>query len=293
MQACLTAYPPDQAAITCPLESGSTLRIGRTVDNGLRLDHPSISRAHAELHCADGGWRLRDLESKNGSFVDGIRVHETTLVRPSWLRLGDVYCEFTPLSEAEAALARAGQQTRRAQATARSARLEGTELLEDLLDASLRGVVELAQCQRGFVLLTQGERFAIRASLALDPSQLSARAFSGSVGAIRRALGERRSVVANDIGLDPWLAGRASVVAAGINALVCLPLLDGERALGAIYADRLHPGPAITTLDLELLEAFAETASLWIAARRTSELLAGESDALQWDEILAAHGDAS
>ena len=142
------------------------------------------------------------------------------------------------------------------------------------------------------MLLSQGERFAIRCSVALDPLQLSARTFSGSVGAIRRALGERRSVVANDIGLDPWLAGRASVVAAGLNALVCLPLLDGERALGAIYADRLHPGPAITTLDLELLEAFAETASLWIAARRTSDLLAG-GPALEWDAILAAHEDAS
>jgi len=41
-----------------------------------------------------------------------------------------------------------------------------------------------------------------------------------------------------------------------------------------------------------LLEAFAETASLWIAARRTSELLGGDSQALQWDAILAAHGDA-
>ena len=292
MQACLTAYPPDQAAITCTPEQGRTLRIGRTVDDGLRLDHPSISRTHAELRFLDGGWRLRDLESKNGSFVDGIRVREATLVRPSWLRLGDVYCEFTPLSEADVIAARAGEQTRRASVTARTARLQGAELLEDLLDASLRGVVELAQCQRGFVLLTQGAHLAIRASLALDPAQLSARTFSGSVGAIRRALAERRSVVANDIGLDPWLAGRASVVAAGLNALVCLPLLDGDRALGAIYADRLQPGPAITTLDLELLEAFAETASLWIAARRTSDLLGGDSQALQWDAILAAHGDA-
>ena len=292
MQACLTAYPPDQAALTCTLEPGGILRIGRTVDDGLRLDHPSVSRVHAELRFADGAWRLRDLESKNGSFVDGIRVHDAALVRPSWLRLGDVYCEFTPLSEADAIAARAGEQARRASVTARTARLQGAELLDDLLDASLRGVVELAQCQRGFVLLTQGGRFAIRASHALDPAQLSARTFSGSVGAIRRSLDERRSVVANDIGLDPWLAGRASVVAAGLNALVCLPLLDADRALGAIYADRLHPGPAITTLDLELLEAFAETASLWIAARRTSELLAGASQALQWEAILAAQGDA-
>ena len=292
MQACLTAYPPEQAAISCTLDPGGTLRIGRTVDDGLRLEHPSISRAHAELRFAEGAWRLRDLDSKNGSFVDGIRVHDTALVSASWLRLGDVYCEFAPLSDDEVAAAQASQRTRRARVTAQTQRLDGVQRLDDLLDASLHGVVELAQCERGFVLLSQGERFAIRSRLALDPAQLASPTFSGSVGAIRRALGERKSMVANDIGLDPWLASRASVVAAGLNALVCLPLLDGERALGAIYADRMHPGPAISTLDLELLEAFAETASLWIAARRNSELLAGGDDALQWDAVLAAHGEA-
>jgi hypothetical protein len=293
MQARLTAYPPEQAALTRTLDPGGALRIGRGVDDGLRLDHPSISRAHAELAVRDGAWRLRDLDSKNGSFVDGIRVHDAALVRQSWLRLGDIYLEFTPMSDIEAAKSRAGHSARRAQVTARTARLDALQQLEDLLDASLHGVVDLAQCERGFVLLSQGDRFAVRASLALDPAQLSARTFSGSVSAIRRALRERSSVVVNDIGLDPWLASRASVMAAGLNALVCLPLLDGDRALGAIYADRVRPGPAITTLDLELLEAFAETASLWIAARRNSDLLAGGDAGLQWDAILAAHGDAA
>jgi len=50
-----------------------------------------------------------------------------------------------------------------------------------------------------------------------------------------------------------------------------------------------RPRPAITTLDLELLEAFAETASLWLAARRSSDLLAGGEGALHWDAIVAAH----
>jgi hypothetical protein len=289
MQARLTAYPPDQAAITCPLDPAGTLRIGRAVVDGLRLEHPSISRNHAELAFRDGAWRLQDLGSKNGSFVDGIRVGDVALARACWLRLGDIYFEFTPISAADAEAEARGQRQRRASVSSRTARLDGLSQLEDLLDASLRGVVELAQCERGFVLLAQGGRFAVRASLALTAAQLSASAFSGSVGAIRRALDLRRSVVVNDIGLDPWLASRASVIAGDIRAVVCLPLLDGTRALGAIYADRVRPGPAITTLDLELLEAFAETASLWLAARRTSDLLAGVESALDWDAIVAAH----
>lgn len=300
MHARLIAYPPDQAAITRPLEAGGSLRIGRAGDIGMLIDHPSISRAHAELQARGDGWTLRDLDSKNGSFVEGSRVAEATLDRPCWLRLGDVYCEFAPLSEAEVAAGESGLRARRAVATAHTARIDGLQRLEDLLDASLRGVLELAQCERGFVLLAEGrlgddEAFAVRTSLALDPARLSAREFSGSVGAVRRALEQRRSVVANDIGREAWLASRDSVIAAGLSALVCLPLLDGERALGAVYADRTRPGPAITTLDLELLEAFAERASLWIAARHASELLAGaryDQSQPQWSGILAAHAHA-
>ena len=289
MQARLIAYPPEQAAIDRPLVPGEPLRIGRAPECGLRIDHPSISRAHAELACADGSWRLRDLDSKNGTHVDGIRVDEATLPRPCWLRLGDVYCELALVDESDVA---AGERARRAAATAHTARLDGLQRLDDLLDASLRGAVELAQCERGFVLLSDGAHFTVRASLALDPQRLGMREFSGSVGAVRRALAEGRSVVSNDIGRDPWLSGRESVVAAGLTALVCLPLRDGDAMLGAIYADRVHPGPAITTLDLELLEAFAETAALWIAARRGSEQLEAAAVA-DWDGIVRAHGEAA
>ena len=305
MQARLIAYPPESAAIVCRPPVDGALRIGRAADAGLRLDHPSVSREHAELEFRDGGWRLRDLGSKNGSFVDGGQLAEATLARECWLRFGDVYCEFAPLTEEQAAAEAAGQAARRAVVTARTARIEQLTRAEDsdgtsaqaLLDDSLRSVLELAQCERGFVLLDKGNGLHVRASRALDPSVLRAREFAGSVGAVRRALEQRRPVVVNDIGRESWLSERDSVIAAGISALVCLPLLEGGEAFGAIYADRVRPGPAITTLDLELLDAFVEGAAVWIAAQRTSALLAAQTPrpgrvATDWDGILAAHAAA-
>lgn len=300
MQARLTAFPPDAAAIAMPVRPGEALRIGRAEDSGLRIAHASVSRAHAELRHHDGTWHLRDLGSKNGSFVDGARIDSHPLIRAGWLRFGDIHCEFTLLNDSEAAAAAAGTLARRAMATAHTARIDSLERLDELLDASLRGVLELAQCERGFVLLQQHEGFAVCASLALDPTGLGGREFSGSVGAVRQALELRRSVIANDIGSEAWLSSRESVVAAGLSTLVCLPLHDGEQALGAIYADRMRPGPPVTALDQELLEAFAERAALWIAARRTSELLdarhspsqAQSTRAEDWNRILAAHAGA-
>ena len=302
MQARLIAYPPDSAAVVCRPSADGTLSVGRAPDAGLRLDHPSVSREHADIAFSDGAWRVRDLGSKNGTFVDGGRVDASPLRGECWLRFGDVYCEFAPLSDTEAEAEAAGQAARRAAITARTARIQGLTLADDsagsttqaLLDDSLRSVLELAQCERGFVLLDKGDGLQVRASRALDPDQLFDRGFAGSVGAVRRALQERRPIVVNDIGRESWLSGRESVVAAGISALVCLPLLDGGTAFGAIYADRVRPGPAITTLDLELLEAFVEGAAVWIAAQRTSALLAARAytpgrRSTDWAGIVAAH----
>jgi hypothetical protein len=296
MQARLIAYPPDAAAVVRHVAAGGALRIGRGTECDLRLDHPSVSRAHAELRSEDGGWRLRDLDSKNGTFLDGARVTDAALGQDAWLRFGDVYCEFAPMTDAQVDAAARGQAERRAAVTARTARIERLAGLRDLLDDTLRSMVELAQCERGFVLLDEGDGLAVRASLALDPSQLSARTFSGSVGAVRRALRDRRPVVANDVGSEAWLAQRASVIAAGLSALACLPLVQDGEAFGAIYVDRVRPGPAITDLDLELLEAFVEGAAVWIAAQRASDLLDRAHDAARperastrWDGIVAAH----
>jgi len=296
MPACLTVHLPDRAALVRTLSSGAQLRLGRDSQCDLCIDHPSVSRTHA--HCIGDAahWILRDLGSKNGSFVEGHRLpsgQAQTLTRSTWLRFGDVYCEFAVLDDAAAARAEADYQARRSAATAHTARLEGAQGLDALLDASLRGVLELAQCERGFVLLRSNLGFAVRSSIALDPTRLAQRAFSGSVGAVTRVLDTGASVVANEIAREDWLAARASVASAGLSALVCLPLHDGGQVLGAIYADRVHPGSPVTSLDLELLEAFAERAALWIVARRAQALLNQHaSDAepgSDWQRILAAH----
>jgi hypothetical protein len=296
MQARLIAYPPEAAAVVRHVAADGTLRIGRGIDCDLRLDHPSVSRGHAEIQGDGDRWRLRDLDSKNGTFVDGARIGSVGLGQDSWLRFGDVYCEFTPMTDAQVDDDARGRAERRAAVTARTARIERLAGLRDLLDDTLRSMVELAQCERGFVLLDEGDGLAVRASLALDPAQMSARTFSGSVGAVRRALRERRPVVANDIGSEAWLAQRASVIAAGLSALACLPLVQEGEPFGAIYVDRVRPGPAITDLDVELLEAFVEGAAVWIAAQRASELLdrahaasRPERAATRWDGIVAAH----
>lgn len=282
MPARLTVHLPERAAQSRLLRDGDRLRVGRSGDCGLCLDHPSISRSHADLLGRGGSWSLHDLGSKNGTHVDGRAVDSAELTRDCWLRLGDLYCEFELVDDAVAASEDARRDARRARATALTVGLRQATGFPGLLESSLRAVIELAQCQRGFLLLRDEDGYAIRAQQAIDPRQLASRSFSGSAGAVDRCLREGVAVVVNDIGDEAWLAERASVVAGNLRALVCIPLSDGDHPFGAIYADRSGPGAAITTLDLELLQAFAERAALYIVARQASDALAA-SDVPRWE----------
>jgi hypothetical protein len=295
MQARLIAYPPDAAATTRWIEPGARLRIGRGQDCDVVLDHPSVSRAHAEIHHDGTSWRLRDLGSKNGSHVDGVAIQDQPLPAACWLRLGDSYCEFALFDRAQAEDIRHRQTERRALSAALTRKIAGETGSAALPGHVLHGVVELAGCTRGFLLLANGDDFSVSASLSLEPDALAGRAFSGSVGAVQRVLANGTAVVVNDIGSEAWLAERASVIASDLQTLVCLPLLDRATVFGAVYADRRgtadgRPHEPITDFDLELLTAFAESATLYLLARRAMQLLdARRPDAPRWNAIVEMH----
>jgi hypothetical protein len=296
MQARLIAYPPDAAATTRWIEPGARLRIGRGQDCDVVIDHRSVSRTHAEIHHDGTSWRLRDLGSKNGSHVDGVAIQDRPLPAACWLRLGDIYCEFALFDRAQAEDIRHRQTERRALSAALTRKIAGETGSAALPGHVLHGVVELAGCTRGFLLLANGDDFSVSASLSLEPDALAGRAFSGSVGAVQRVLADGKAVVVNDIGREAWLAERASVIASDLQTLVCLPLLDRATVFGAVYADRRgtadgRPHEPITDFDLELLTAFAESATLYLLAQRAMHLLdARRPDAApRWNAIVEMH----
>jgi hypothetical protein len=290
MPARLTAYLPDIGAVSSLLRTQSRLRLGRGSDCEFRIDHPSISRLHAQLTRDGDHWRFEDLGSKNGCFVDGTRTDSTLLDRHSWVRLGDIHCEFTPLSDEAADSAELRISVKRANSLLLVEKLAQQTQLPDLLNETVRAAVELAECERGFLLVSEQGALKVAASHGLDPTALRNREFTGSVGAMQRALGSKLAVVVNDAFADQELSGRASVIAGGLRTLVCLPMLSLGEVVGVVYADSRRAGSLITTMDLDLLRAFAERASLWIAARRGVAALSDylPRNAPAWTDIVEA-----
>jgi DNA-binding NtrC family response regulator len=70
------------------------IHIGSAPDNDLVVDSPTVSRQHARMEFVGSGYVLRDLGSKNGTFVDGVRVMEAFLVAGARVRLGTAEMEF-------------------------------------------------------------------------------------------------------------------------------------------------------------------------------------------------------
>lgn len=56
-----------------------SLVVGRRDDCDITLKFSNVSGRHCELFCKGGFWYVRDLESSNGTRVDGVRVEEKYL----------------------------------------------------------------------------------------------------------------------------------------------------------------------------------------------------------------------
>ncbi|MEU7766659.1 FHA domain-containing protein [Nocardia sp. NPDC049190] len=78
------AHPSTVVRITSP-----TLRIGRATDNDIAVPDLMISRHHAELHTIGAGrYRIVDLGSHNGTYVNGARVDTADLSESDLIGVG-------------------------------------------------------------------------------------------------------------------------------------------------------------------------------------------------------------
>jgi hypothetical protein len=75
--------------------------VGSAAGGKIVLDEPGVSRRHAEIEVlADGGAVVRDLGSKNGTYVDGRRVREVAVGDAATLAIGSVRARLDRVGEA-------------------------------------------------------------------------------------------------------------------------------------------------------------------------------------------------
>ena len=96
----LVSYRGGKTDLAFPVE-GSRVTIGREDDNEVQLPHEKVSKHHAVLLPAKGGWSIEDLGSTNGVFVNGKQVQRAALKHGDRVKIGpfELYFETKGVSD--------------------------------------------------------------------------------------------------------------------------------------------------------------------------------------------------
>jgi len=76
--------------------AAQTIKVGKAPDNDLILDDPTVSRNHLVIQRQGDRFLVQDLDSTNGTFIDGAQVREAYLRAGAVLEVGDVKLRFQP-----------------------------------------------------------------------------------------------------------------------------------------------------------------------------------------------------
>jgi transcriptional regulator with GAF, ATPase, and Fis domain len=76
-----------------------TFTIGSGTHNNLTIDDSTVSKRHCEIVVEETGYQIRDLQSTNGTLVQGVRVSSAHLAPGSEIQLGKSRIVFCPLQD--------------------------------------------------------------------------------------------------------------------------------------------------------------------------------------------------
>src|SRR5688500_10281037 len=77
----------------------SVIRIGARRGNDVQLTDSKVSGLHCEIRLDDRGYRLRDLDSTNGTYVSSLRINDIYISPGTQIALGSSRLKFDPLGE--------------------------------------------------------------------------------------------------------------------------------------------------------------------------------------------------
>jgi serine phosphatase RsbU (regulator of sigma subunit) len=268
----ITLQGPD-AGRKYPLEGSATV-LGRQADCTICLPAKAVSRQHAQIVCEDDAFFLEDLDSSNGTFLNGTRLSprvRVPLSEQDTFTIGPYLFGLRPppvpaaseqslvireqVSVAQVNESVYGQDPAQklqvvleiAQHLARTLDLEA--LLAKLLDQLMR---LFPHADRAMVLLIEGERLVVRGQRCRHQHDSTAHPYSRTI--VQKALDEGVGILSDDVQGDQRFQASHTLLALDLRSLLCVPLIgqDGRR-LGVVQLDRFRHGMPFRVDDLQLL----------------------------------------
>ena len=292
----LLVHTPDGAIRPLLLER-DRYTLGRSSANELCYpEDAGLSRQHLALERNGDTWSVRDLGSKNGTFVNGVRINGPfELGKNDRVTAGHIALDFgenslpppaddktvvfieglTPTTSVSTTVATSlkgvlGQEKEieggpQMRALIRAGReLAGNMPLTELFKLIMNLSVEAVGATRGVLMTLEGNELVVRSALG-DGFRIS--------NAVRdRVINEKTSLLVRDARLDEAFADRMSIVQQQIRSMLAVPLQTDDRVIGLIYLDSPHFIKEFTKDDLSLLTVMANVAAIRIEHTRLAEV---------------------
>jgi phosphoserine phosphatase RsbU/P len=287
----LLIHTPDGKTRTLPLDR-DRFTVGRSSASELCYpEDAGLSRQHLAIEKSGDSWVVRDLKSKNGTFVNGARITEPHLLGPDdRVTAGHLTIEFAekisvptntvvfvegatsaPVSTTASTNLQgllnqdkdeSGAQMRALIRVGRE--LSGNMPLDELFNMILNLSLETVGASRGVLMTMEGENLVVRAA--------HGEGFRISSAVRDRVINEKTSLLVRDARLDEAFAGRMSIVQQQIRSMLAAPLQTDDRVIGLIYLDSPHFVHEFTKDDLNLLTVMANVAAIRIEHTRLAEV---------------------
>jgi Nif-specific regulatory protein len=304
-----------------------SLSVGRDSTNVVRLADSLLSRRHCRIERAGERLLLTDLESLNGTFVNGRPVREHFLADGDRVTIGescfvflsgegeppdapsnpvtlsdrDMQAHSTVRLKAEEALylRPPGAEPRAEEETLAgivrdlallvrvSTSVNSVRETAELQRELLRLVFEAVPAERGAILLV-GDDGRVVSEFGLDRAEGGSRPVEVSRTILRQVLEEGAAVLAGDL-IEGGFREVESLRAARLSSLLCAPLVLYGRALGAVYLTTAEPSTHFDEGHLQLLTTICGIAAVALNNARHVEQLESENDLLR-AESSVEHG---
>ena len=283
----------------------SEVSLGREPTNGIYFPDPALSRRQCVFTRSQGAWTLNDLNSSNGTFVNGLQITSHRLTDGDRISVGQSVLLFVArpeesrrehvnMIEAEPGAASerlAPDDTKYLRPATEPARLSRTEL-------GLRALLRLSTLVHSAT--TEAILYRDLATLLAEiiPADLVAVLLVGQDGAIesvyRSAPGDA-PIDVDRVTVDRVTKERTGLLSTGNStssnasdadarprrAVLCAPLEAGDRPVGVLYL--VSQAGAFESDDLQLLTAVSRLSATAVANVRRLTMLEIETERLKAD----------
>ena len=293
---------------TIPVKDGLSF-LGRSNDNEIRIDDKTISRKHLKIEIVRGRYFVTDLSSRNGTFYDGRYVvpgHEVEVKEGVPLAIGmTVICfgagcreQIVPFLDTVSLI----RKTQGEKAASEDRRTSTGQKREELLSkvsvalkeaGTLKVILEtvlghifdyLKRLDRGaFVLVDPETLRTIEAICRVNESHNGIIA-SFSEEVVQTVLKTGKPLVFSKGYIKEETPFLNTLKVQKIKSVICAPLINGARIMGAMYVDSLKRPDGFRADDLMIVLDIGQRVALAVETERLASDLEEAAISLIMDD---------